>query len=393
MKLVLKSKKVAITAGVSAAVLVTALGVGLGVGLNNSSSSDENTGYTADANHYAAYNGVGVSGTDIENKKVTIEGNEYSIRKRGTDFYLEVPPFSGKSQPQIRLNGIIANISGTDFYTPNPTKGRGKDNYYDISFVFPSLSIGIVRIPNDGKIYGGFVESTKEDVDYEVNPKLKKLFPNGYEVGSFFEPGDVGGINMLKLEKLKTLLNTSRSLNSMTDVETILQDVPTITRFGFFYYRYQNIEYIVLAKNRKATKPSEIGYVPTVFDAPVSLSDEDYDVFGLFSALTEQKHAQNDVEFTIPLFETADNEFMKLTIMKGDRDLSQQIQNVDLNNLFLPLEYHSRTFTHPILGSLKPNLYGAFEFDDSIITTNGEAPDIKLNPDSTFTTATSFIKT
>ena len=40
MKLVPKNKKVAIIAGVSAAVLVTALGVGLGIGLSGSTTVD-----------------------------------------------------------------------------------------------------------------------------------------------------------------------------------------------------------------------------------------------------------------------------------------------------------------------------------------------------------------
>ena len=387
MKLVLKNKKVAIIAGVSAAVLVTALGVGLGVGLNNSSSSDD---YIADANHYATYNGVGVSGTDIENKKVTIEGNEYSIRKRGADFYFEVPSFSGKIQPTVRIKDILSTFSGKDFFDSNPVKGEGKDNFYDVNFIFPSLSIGTIRIPNDGKVYGGFVESTKENVDYEVNQKLKKVFPNGYEIGSFTEPS-IGGIEMAKLEKLNTLLATSRNLNSMADVEAVLQNVPTKTKFGFFYYTFNSQEIITFATNKKARKPSELGYVPTVFDAPVSLSNEDYDIY-VTRAVSETSHAQRDYEFDIAGFEGANNILRTLTLKKGDRDLSDQIYDVDLNNWFIPLEYGPQSFTHPILGLLKPNLYGAFEFDDSITTTNGEAPDVKLNPDSTFTMPSLLLK-
>ena len=394
MKLVLKNKKVAIIAGVSAAVLVTALGVGLGVGLNNSSSSDENPSYTADANHYATSSGVGVSGDQIESKKATIDGTDYSIKKIGEDFYLEIPSVSESIHPVIELHTLFGSIN-TFYNALNPSKGQGKDGFYNINNIMPSMSIGVVKIPNDGKIYGGFVNSTKENIDYEVNSKLTKVFPNGYEIGSFNSDGK-GGINFLKLQELKTLLKYNGSLNSESDVNGALQNSPTTTRFGFFLQNINNKNIISLAFNKEASEPSEIGYVPTVFDQPIEWPGSNYQA-SVVRETTLEDLATRGQDFPIVFpkgFVTGTNSSDRYVIHldQGVTDLSQEIKEVNLSDLKILFTYISRKFTHPLLGQIETSVNGPLLLDDSIILKNGESPNIKLNADSTFTTPSLLIK-
>ncbi len=388
MKLVLKNKKVAIIAGVSTAVLVTALGVGLGVGLSTSSSSsngDENPGYTADANHYISYNGIGVTADDISKGKISIDGNEYSITKRDGDFYFKVPSFSETAQPSITV--INSFTIGTKYFNLlDVSKGNGKDNYYDFGFLMPSLSIGVVRIPNDGKIYGGFIESTNQNVDYEVNPKLRKVFPNGYEIGDF-KNLDFGGINMLKLQKLKTLLNYNGSLDSMTDVEAALENSPTTIRFGFFLDSQNSIR---VATYKKATMPSELGYVPENFDNPITLSTADYLLSS--NTVTMEQHAQDDINFQLSAFKKSNGDYVSITLPQGTRPLSQETQEVSLADLYTNLRYEAKLNSHSIIGDFRFSINGSLQLNDSIITESGEKPAIHLNPDSTFTMPTLLIR-
>ena len=386
MKLVLKSKKVAIIAGVSTAVLVTALGVGLGVGLKTSSGNgDENPGYAADANHYISYNGIGVTAEDISKGKMSIDGHEYSITKRGDGFYFKVPSFSGTAQPTITV--INSFTIGTKYFNLlDVSKGNGKDNYYDFSILMPSLSIGVVRIPNDGKIYGGFIESTNANVDYEVNPKLRKIFPNGYEIGDF-KNLDFGGINMLKLQELKTLLNYNDSLDSMADVESALENSPTTIRFGFFLDNQNSIR---VATYKKATMPSELGYVPENFDNPITLSTADYLLSS--NTVTMEQHAQGDINFQLSAFKNSNGEYVSITLPQGTRSLSEETQEVSLADLYTNLRYEAKLTSHPIIGDFRFTLNGSLQLNDSIITESGEKPDIHLNPDSTFTIPTLLIR-
>ena len=396
----LGKNKIIIIAGVSAAVLVTALGVGLGVGLNTSSSNgdsngNENPHYVADANHYVSYNGLGVTAEDISNGKAIIDGQEYAITKRGEDFYLKVPSFSGTAQRSVKAWNIYGGP--TREFSETTVKGEGKNNYYDLNFLLPSLAIGVIRIPNDGKIYGGFTESTKENVDYEVDPKLKKVFPNGYEIGSFQDTPGVadyyylGGINMLKLQELKTLLNYDNSLNSMSDVEAALVNSPTTTRFGFFLERGTTGEnFIRIAAYSKPTMPSEIGYVPTVFDTPISLN-EDY--YPSLEATFFSEHAQKDLEMSLQGFRgDLDGSSPKITLRKGTRPLSEETQEVSLARLYTHMWFNPKPINNPILGSLKVDSKGSIKLDDSIKTISGEQPVIHLNSDSSFTMPTLLVK-
>ena len=398
--MVLEKKKIAIIAGVSTAVLVTALGVGLGVGLNTSSTSSSNNGEEnpsyVDTNHYATNNGIGVTTEEITNGKTLVNGEEYAIVKKNEDFYLEIPSFSGRIQPDIITRSIFnvdqKTFSSSDF----ANKGEGKDNFYNINYIIPSLSIGVVRIPNDGKIYGGFIESTDANIDYEINSKLEKVFPNGYELGDFeFSEAYstyIGGINMLKLQKLQTLLATSSALNTMEDVENALQNVPTTTEFGFFRYTEGNQEFIGLVTNSEPTKPSEIGYSPAVFDAPIEYPEVKYWSPSIPKP-TLSDHSQRDYDFQIVGYTTKQFSNLHVTLEKSDQeDLSQETKSIDLNDLYLPISYEPGSFTHPVLGSLKPSVQGVISFDDTVITENDETPDISLEADSTFTSPTLLMK-
>ena len=387
MKLVLKNKKVAIIAGVSAAVLVTALGVGLGVGLDNSSSSDENPGYVANANHYVAYNGIGVTAEDIRNGKALIDGEEFLITKQNEDFYLKIPSVSGVSYPSVEIYKLFDIGVDRIYSNEEPTVGRGKDGYYDIDYASSDLAIGVVRIPHDGKIYGGFIESTKENVDYEIDPKLKKLFPNGYEIGDFkYEL--FGGINMLKLEKLKTLLKYNGSLDTMADVETALENVPTTTRFGFFLDSQSSIK---IATYKKATTPSELGYVPENFDNPITLSTDDYLLSS--NTVTMEQHAQGDIVFSISGFKDSGGHTPTITLKQGTGPLSAETKEVSLDNLYTFMSFvPDKTKKHPVFGNINFGINGVLRLDDSVKTVSGEQPVIHQNPDSTYTIPTLLLR-
>ena len=400
MKLVLKNKKVAIIAGVSAAVLVTALGVGLGVGLSGNDSQTSKS-------YYSTVTGIGISNEDIKTGKLELNENEYSIRQMNGNAFLEIPSFSGSIAPIIKVANMF-NVEGKP-YKENTTKGEGKGNFYDLNYILPSLSIGVVRIPNDGKIYGGFIESTSGDIDYKVDPKLEKVFPNGYDIGNFNTyfssvpdvPGGAfhlgigggyyydGGINMLKLQKLKTLLDTSETLNSEADVDAALSNVETTTRFGFFLQTVNGENVIKMATNSEPTKPSEIGYVPNVFDAPITLDDK-YKSTSVNPTI--QELSQRDYNFPINSFKDNENQRLSLTLTQGTQNLSEATQEVELNDLYINITYEPRDFTHPILGLLKPNVEGTIPLDESIVSESGESIAIELNPDSTFTSPTIFMK-
>ena len=106
MKLVLKSKKVAIIAGVSTAVLVTALGVGLGVGLSSSSTVDEGEMYLD------PISGETRSERDLLNNDITVDGKTYDVIKEGDKLFAVVAKDSSLelTQPSFKYHVKTLNL-------------------------------------------------------------------------------------------------------------------------------------------------------------------------------------------------------------------------------------------------------------------------------------------
>ncbi len=416
-------KKIA-TSIASVIIIGLGLGSGLGIGLQHKNNSTDNidstnsigkvdvpavpnngepdngeTDFVVDANHYITTTGVGVRGNDIVDRKVTINGNEYSVKKKDEEFFLEVPSVSEKLQPKVYLYNLFEEWlqGGSAFNSIDPLGVQEKESFYDINNILPSLSIGVVRIPNDGKIYGGFVNSTKPNTDYEVHPKIAKLFPNGYEIGSFDSDG-LGGINFLQLQQLKTLLKYSKSLDSTYDVLRALQNSPTTTRFGFFLRDLNGKNLISLAVNHGASEPSEIGYVPTVFDQPIAWPGDQYSsIFTRETTLDDLATRGQDfpISFYKGFITDTENlvpEAYTIHLDQGVTDLSQEIKEVNLADLNLLFRYETTTISHPLLGQIKHNVDGTILLDDSIIMENGESLDLKLDADATLTIPTVLIK-
>ncbi len=395
-------------------IIITGLGLGSGLGLglqhkNNSTDTTDKTDvivipnkepdFVVDANHYVTTTGVGVRGADIVDHKVTINGNEYLVQKKDEEFFLKVPSVSEKLQPKVYLYNLFEEWlkGGAKFNSIDPLDVQEKDSFYNVDYVLPSLAIGAVRIPNDGKIYGGFVASTKQDRDYEVNQKITKVFPEGYEIGSFDSEGR-GQINFLKLQQLKTLLKYTGSLNSIDDVENALQDSPTTTRFGFFLRDLNGKNLISLAVNHGASEPSELGYVPTVFDQPIAWPGDQYSSI-MTRETTLANLATRGQDFPISFYkgfaadpDDSEPEVYTIHLDQGVTDLSQEVKEVNLGDLNILFRYESSNASHPLLGQIKSNVDGTVLLDDSIILESGESPNLKLNADATLTVPTVLVK-
>ena len=393
-------KKIILITSISTAVLIFSLGLGLGLGLETS-SSEISTPRTP-STYYNTAAGVGVTDLDIEKGKVTINEEEYVIEKKDDAAFLKIPAFNGKLSPNlVRAIGMF-DVNGKE-YTKNEVKGEGRNNFYDLNFLIPTMNIGVVRIPNDGKIYGGYVDAESEDQDYKVSPILEKVYPNGYEIGAFYHfDTDIiegrGGINMLKLEKLLTLLTADSPFNSEAEVATALENVATTTRFGFFKYKEGEPEtdYLRMATNGKATKPSEIGYAPT----------EDYPDRSLLPGGDNQKywwedaerislsdHENNDKQFTIKSFT---NQFGRsstvLVRLEKGVDYKSAAVDVELNKLHLPITINPGFDLHPVLGMIQPDIDGFLAVDETITNENGGKATININADGTFSVPSLLIK-
>ena len=164
MKLVPKNKKVAIIAGVSAAVLVTALGVGLGIGLSGSTTVD-----------------------------ITIDGKTYDVIKEGGKLFaviakderLEVTRPKFRNVHVDNGHSVIGEDADIGPYIGHFPPVKSDDNFnkpdwetlkavylgsnYFYTIVF--ANIGQVKITNDGYIWGGF-QFNENSNDMELNPVL-----------------------------------------------------------------------------------------------------------------------------------------------------------------------------------------------------------------------------
>ena len=387
MKLVLKSKKVAIIAGVSAAVLVTALGVGLGVGLSTSTTDSSES-----SEHYISFSGIGVTPAEINNGKKTVDGTEYQIKKEGDSYFLKAPTSTFNLSSRIIKAGEYQALPYTigKIYTEMTVMGEGKDNFYDINFITPSLNVGVVRIPNDGKIYGGYVEND-EGNGYKMDDKLAQYFPNGFQIGDF-NPDGYGGVNMLMLEKLIQLRNASESTLSQEFIDNLDDSTTKFTRFKFTKYGAE----IRLWTNTNPTTPSEIGYAPdnantSTSNTPTGSGNKPF-LFDAGSRPSWDTHKQKDIEFSIMKFKKKDGTSYKLTLEKEVDDLDDVVIQVPLNDLYTPILLQQGKTIHPLLGLVKPDATGNIRFDNSVITEDGNQPTIQVNDDNSVTLPTLLIK-
>ena len=202
----LGKKKIIIIAGVSAAVLVTALGVGLGVGLSSSTTVDEGEMYLD------PISGETRSERDLLNNDITIDGKTFDVIKEGDKLFAIIPRNTNLEliQPTYHFHlaindDLTAGDPSVDETIKNvpeddPDKAIiqqalnnlgiisfGEDYFYTIIFA----GVGHVKILNDGFIWGGFHynQDTDQIEKHEAltNGPLKfgTVYPNGYALIDF----------------------------------------------------------------------------------------------------------------------------------------------------------------------------------------------------------------
>ena len=200
--MVLGKKKIIIIAGVSTAVLVTALGVGLGVGLSSSTTVDEGEMYLD------PISGETRSERDLLNNDITVDGKTFDVIKEGDKLFAVVAKDTNLelTQPQFNyeVDGEGADpdgMGGSDFHETYRTVPATTSNvvnqtvfnnigalYYGENYFFSMVygSIGHVKILNDGYIWGGFFYNTEseqiEKHEALTNGPLKfgTVYPDGH---------------------------------------------------------------------------------------------------------------------------------------------------------------------------------------------------------------------
>ena len=203
----LGKKKIAIIAGVSAAVLVTALGVGLGVGLSSSTTVDEGEMYLD------PISGETRSERDLLNNDITVDGKTYDVIKEGDKLFAVVAKDERLELTQPMFNYYVnypieQTAGGTNYAetiklplpsewstTPITTTPEfniyvieykrilsfGEDYFYTMVFG----NIGHVKILNDGYIWGGFVYNS----DTEKIEKHEALTSGPLKFGTIYPDG------------------------------------------------------------------------------------------------------------------------------------------------------------------------------------------------------------
>ena len=397
-------KKIIISAAISISVLIFSVSLGLGLGLKSSSGESNNnpTFEQAPSTYYETVTGISINNNDLAKGKVIIKNQEYSIEKQNDEYFIKVPAFSEHLSPNKVISPSIFNIPAKTF-SDNTIKGEGKDNFYNLDYLVPSLSIGIVRITNDGKIYGGYVDAQSANLDYQVNPILEKVYPHGYIIGNLYQFDSIvingrGGINMLKLQKMLTLLEADVPFNTEEEVATALENVPTTTRFSFFLNKEgePQEDYLRIAFNSRPTKPNEIGATLEDYPDPSLINkggggNEQY-WWQQQNTISLSDHANYNYEFYVLFFlnqyGAAGHSF---TLEKGV-DYKNAAVDFALDKLNIAIEMIPGRFIHPVLGMIQPNVDGSITFNETITTENGEAPTITVNSDSTFSMPTTLVK-
>ena len=208
----LGKKKIAIIAGVSAAVLVTALGVGLGVGLSSDSSRTPSA--LDDVLFNDPIKNEVRNGKDLLINGLTFNNKRFNVVEDNNKLFVVIPKNSHLelTQPEFNydLNDETFSMGGVNFAEtidlPPASAFVGEHGYettlefngevaaykrilsygenYFYTFVFGN--IGHVKITNDGYVWGGFKynEDTNQIEKHEAltNGPLKfgTLSPEGY---------------------------------------------------------------------------------------------------------------------------------------------------------------------------------------------------------------------
>ncbi len=369
--------------------LILALGLGLGLGLKTSSSSLA----PVTQSHTTPF-GLSISAEDINNGKTTINNTEYSIIRQNDNVFLQVPAATYSVTPKtLTTKGMFGSTAGKT-YNANTVLGEGKDNFYDINDLLPSLNMGVVRVTNHGKIYGGYVKKA-DNSGYVINDKLEILFPDGYEIGDFSKDGK-GGINMEKLEKL-ILLRRSFILVTARDLESALRNAHTDTIYKFYKFFENGRTLINLVTNSHPEFPFQIGYAPTdgnlVYQNlwPGQSVNKPYWKDEI-TRPTVNEHKQQDYTFKVREFTKKDGTYHEFTLSKDNDDFNQEMR-IPLNELYVPMTFTNGHLNHPVLGLIQPDPTGIFDFNNpSIQDENGNSPSVEMNDDDTLVLPTLLVK-
>ena len=192
MKVVWKSKKMmAIVGGGIAVFLILALALGLAFGLDDGGSKIKKylisgTEYTKDELLKNGYTKYGVN---------------YQFKEKDDGLYLVLPPETVlTSTPGVLQDtnfGHNISIGGEDAH-----EFEGKNHFYNISFA----GIGVVKIPNDGYIWGGFYLNNNM-------PTLRSGLTEPVEFAKINENGDAL-FNLARVFELQENIEVNESVNS-----------------------------------------------------------------------------------------------------------------------------------------------------------------------------------
>ena len=398
-----------IISGVS--VLTLSLGLGLGLGLDSNDETETTTTTPSEPENpttgneekfeYTTATGITVSDEDVQSRKAMIEQTEYTISQDGDEFYLNIPGSTYHLTGKQVWTRALFNNPGGRIYNDNTVKGEGKYNFYDLNNLLPSLGVGVVRIPYNGKVYGGYVDNA-DATDYIMSRKLVTLFPNGYEIGDFsltdYDGGGHfrGGINMLKLEQLKALM-AATSLTA-ENVDAIINGVTTTTKFGPFLYSDNNKTYIRLATNPSPATPADIGYASdnpdtATTDWPYSGPQNPYWYDQVVSPEWDgTSQRDQDYQFRISEFVHKDGSRYRINLTQDASNLASAAVDVPLSDLYMPLTFVQGKYEHPVLGVLQPDSAGNGNFSYPIKNESGSQPTYKITDDGSLTLPTLFLK-
>ncbi len=192
MQINLRSKKMkAIVGGGFAVFLILALGLGLGFGLQ---SDDEVSKYTIFGNEYTE--------AELVNDGVTNNGVTYEFKKKDDGLYVVLPSATTFSTTPAMLQdtnfGRTISVGGEDAQDL-----EGLNHFFNINYA----GIDLVKIPNDGYIWGGFYLNDNNE------PTLRSGLTEPVEFGTINENGDAL-INLARVYELQANIQTDKSVSS-----------------------------------------------------------------------------------------------------------------------------------------------------------------------------------
>ena len=244
MKVNWKSKKVmAMVGGGITAVLTLSLGLGLGLGLK---SDDEPPKYKILGQEY----------TEDELKPIledgiTSEGVTYHFQKKNDGIYLTLPSSTVLTASSVTMkdNSFGRNIlvGGDD---PQPV--AGENHFYNIDYA----GIGVVKIPNDGYVWGGFYLNDNNE------PVLRTGLSEPVEFGRINENGDA----LLRLGRIYVFqlnINADKSVNENYVLNSESEDAYFYTRIFAYQTQVKGSEKVMkVAVDQYPTLIGDILYNP-----------------------------------------------------------------------------------------------------------------------------------